>query len=140
MKLTLQNIYGATIVLAGIIRNPRVMSQKAKYRIARLHSKLLPEFNLINARRDELIKSYNTHQTKTVTLPETGAEAVVPTDEWMVPEDKMEEFTTAWIAIGNEEIEVEVQPIDLSCLSMNDETDGAIESSELVTLGGLVSE
>ena len=142
MKLTLQNVYGATLVLANIIQEQRVMPQKAKYRIARLHTKLFPEFKLIDARRDELIKAYNNPQTKVVqkaTADQPEIVVEVP-GEWQVPADKLPEFTAAWIEIGNEEIEIDMQPIPLSCLEMGDGKDGAIEASELITLGEMVSD
>lgn len=140
MKLTLQNVYGATIVLAAIISEQRAMPQRGKYLIARLHAKLLPEFNLIDARRDELIKAYNTPKTKTETNPETGDVTVTPVDGWQVPADKMSEFAAAWKALGDEEIEVDVQPIPLLTLSLPNGSDGAIEANELITLGDLVSD
>lgn len=141
MKLTAQNVYGATIVLASIISSQRPMPQRGKYLIARMHSKLLPEYNILNGRRDELIKAYNTPQTKTVTDEATGATAEVPVEgEWQVPKDKMPEFVAAWELLGNEEIDVDVQPLPLMSLSLPNGSDGAIEASELITLGSLVSD
>lgn len=139
MKLTLQNVYGSTIVLASIISEQRTMPQRGKYLIARLHAKLLPEFKLIDARRDELIKAYNTPQMRTETNAETGEKTQVPVDgEWQVPADKMPEFVAAWTLVGNEEIDIDVSPIPLLSLSLPDGSDGAIEASELATLGDLV--
>jgi hypothetical protein len=140
MKLRVQTVMDATIILTRIINQQRPMPQVGKYRVARLHARLLPEFNVIDARRDEMIKAYDTPQTKKVTLPETGAEAEVPADGWKVPDDKMPEFTEAWKLIGAEEIDVDVQPIALSCLSLGNDTDGSIEAGELLTLGDLISE
>lgn len=141
MKLKVQQVMDAALVLTKIINSQRALPQKGKYRIARLHSRLMPEYTVIDARRDEMIKAYNNPQMKTVTLPETGATVEVPVDgQWQVPADKMPEFTAAWKAIGDEEIDVDVQPIPLSCLSLGDSEEGAIEAHELITLGELVSD
>lgn len=139
MKLTAQNVYGATIVLANIMREQRTMPQRGKYLIARLHAKLLPEWKVLDARRDDMIKAYNNPQTRSEKNPETGEDIQVTVEgEWQVPPDKMPEFTAAWEALGNEEIEVDVQPIPLLSLSLPDGSDGAIEAHELATLGDLV--
>lgn len=139
MKLKVQNVMDATLILTRIINEQRAMPQKGKYRVARMHAKLLPEFKIIDARRDEMIQAYNTPQTKTETLA-SGEVTITPTDGWQVPADKMPEFTAAWKQIGDEEIDVDVQPIPLAQLSLSDSTDGAIEANELITLGDLVSD
>lgn len=140
MKLKVQNVMDAMLILTRIINEQRAMPQKGKYRVARMHAKLLPEFKIIDARRDEMIQAYNTPQTKTEKNPETGEVTITPADGWQVPADKMPEFTAAWKQIGDEEIDVDVQPIPLAQLSLGDSTDGAIEASELITLGDLVSD
>lgn len=140
MKLTVQHVMDATIVLTNIINGQRALPQKGKYRVARMHAKLLPEFKVIDARRDEMIKAYDTQQTKTETNPATGEVTITPGDGWQVPPDKMPEFTAAWKQIGDEEIEVDVQPMPLSQLSLGDDQEGSIEAHELLTLGDLVSD
>lgn len=140
MKLKVQSVMDATLILTRIINEQRAMPQKGKYRVARLHAKLLPEFKVIDARRDEMIKAYGTPQTKTVANLETGDVTITPGDGWQVPADKMPEFTAAWKQIGDEEIDVDVQPIPLAQLSLGDDTDGSIEANELLTLGDLVSD
>lgn len=141
MKLRVQQVMDATIVLTRIINEQREMPQKGKYRIARMHAKLLPEFKVIDARRDEMIKAYGNPQVKTETNPENGEVTITPVEgQWQVPADKMPEFTAAWKVIGDEEIDVDVQPIPLAYLSGNDQENGAIEASELITLGDLVQE
>lgn len=140
MKLKVQSVMDATLILAAIINERRAMPQKGKYRVARLHAKLFPEFQVIDARRDEMIKAYGMPQTRVETNSETGEKTEVQTDGWQVPADKMPEFTAAWKLIGDEEIEVDVQPIPLSYLSLNDETNGEIEANDLIILGDLVTE
>lgn len=145
MKLTAQNVYGATIALAAIMSQQRVMPQRGKYLIARMHAKLLPEFNVINARRDELIKAYNNPQMRlssqvTASNP-LGEERMEPVPgEWQVPPEKLPEFQASWKALGDEEIEVDVQPLPLVSLSLPNGSDGSIEANELATLGELVSD
>lgn len=141
MKLKLQHLMDSTLVLTNIINERRPMPQKGKYLVARLHAKLLPEFKLIDARRDEMIKAYDQPQMKAETDAETGNVTLTPVDgQWQVPADKMPEFTAAWKAAGQEEIDVDVQPIPLSSMSLPNGSDGAIEASELITLGDLVSD
>lgn len=139
MKLKVQHVMDSTLVLTAIINQRRPMPQRGKYLVARMHAKLLPEFKVIDARRDEMIKGYNNPQVSTITNAETGEKTEVPLDgQWQVPADKMPEFTAAWKLIGDEEIDVDVQPIPLLSLSLPDGSDGAIEASELLTLGDLV--
>lgn len=125
MKLKVQHVFDATLLLSKIINEQRPMPQRGKFRLARMHGALLPEFNVINASRDALIMSY---QTPT----ENG--------QWIVPEDKAQHFAAAWQEIAGQEIEVTVQPIALADLDFGSEADGSIESHELITLGELVSE
>lgn len=143
MKLKAQHVMDATLTVAQIIRDNRPMPQKGKYRLARLHAKLLPEFNTLSARRDEMITAYDHHEM--VPPPPTmkdplGQGPCVPTEQFSVPLDKMPEFTAAWSEIGNQEIEVDVEPVPLDCLDLGDNTDGAISGLELATLGDLVTE
>lgn len=125
MKLKVQHVFEATLVVARIINENRPMPQRGKFRLARLHAKLLPEFTTIAARRDEMITAYD-HL----------GETLQPT----VPDDKLSEFAAAWTEIGDEEIEVDVEPVPLGCLDLGDAADGAIQANELVTLGDLVTE
>ncbi len=143
MKLTVQHVFDATLVISQIIREQRRMPQKGKYRLARLHAKLLPEFNTINERRDDMIKAYNTHNQ----ILDPGAIYAIgstpPTvdgEQFVVPPDKLVEFNTAWAEIGAEEIEIDIEPIPISLLSAPNDENGVIEANELITLGGLISD
>lgn len=124
MKLTAQQVFDATLVVAQIIRENRPMPQKGLYRLARLHAKLAPEFKPISERRDAMIEAYE-HR-------EEGA------DTFSVPLDKMPEFNAAWAEIAGDEIEVDVQPVPLDYLDGGGV--GVITAAELVTLGDLVRE
>ena len=88
MKLTVQKAMDATLVISQIIREARPMPQKGKYRLARLHAKLLPEFQTINTRRDEMITAYD-HHPMIKSTDSAGAEIEVLSDEFSVPLDKM---------------------------------------------------
>jgi hypothetical protein len=62
-----------------------------------------------------MIKAYNTPQTKTEDRSPRPARSRPSVEgQWQVPADKMPEFTAAWKAVGDEEIEVDVQPIPLA--------------------------
>ena len=136
MKLTVQKLMDATLVLAQIIRDRRPLPQKGSYRLARMHSKLLPEFTTINSKRDEIITAYNYHP---VSGRNPDGEDVFD-ENFAVPAGNMDEFTAAWKEIGDEEIEVDVQPIPLSQLDLGDSVEGSISAGELITLGDLVTE
>ncbi len=142
MKLKVQQVMDATIVLTRIVNDRRPMPQRGKYLVARMHAKLLPEFKIIDGRRDEMIRAYNNPQTRVVPgsiQAEGESPQMEPIEgQWQVPADKMPEFTEAWKAIGAEEIDVDVQAIPLLSLSLPDGSDGAIEANELITLGDLV--
>src|SRR5258706_12575771 len=101
MILTAQAVMDSTIIITRIINQSRPMPQRGKYLLARLHQKLLPEFTLLTARRDEMIRAYETR------LVVDGLE----TSEFTVPADKMAEFAAAWKEIGSQKTELEVQPI-----------------------------
>ncbi len=138
MKLTLQHVMDATLTLSQVIREQRPMTQKGKYRLARMHAKLLPEFNTINETRDGMIKAYDTHATNKSVDPATGIVIEIETPEWKVPDDKLAEFNEAWKKIAAEEIEVDVEPIPLAYLDLGG--DGSIQANEFIALGDLVKE
>ena len=141
MKLKVQHVMDATLVISQIIRDRRQMPQKGKYRLARMHAKLLPEFTTINDQRDAMIKAYD-FETKVTVKDEAGVESEVSTNppSYSVPLDKMPEFTAAWKEIGDGEIDVDVEPIPLAYLDLGEGVDGCVEASELITLGDLVRE
>lgn len=125
MQLTVQQVYDATVTVSQIIREARSMPQRGKFRLARLHAKLLPEFTTIEAQRDALIKEHGD--------PVDGQ-----VDKWMVTPERMDEFNAAWKPVGDEVIDVDVTPIPLADLDGGG--NGAIEAHELVVLGDLISE
>ena len=137
MKLKAQAVFDATLVLSQIIRENRPMPQKGSYRLARLHAKLLPEFNVITAKRDEMITAYGYHAPIPGHLVDGERQRA---EAFSVPPDKADEFSAAWAEFAKEEIEVEAEPIPLAQIDLGDTHAGAISASELVTLGELVAE
>lgn len=138
MKLKVQDVIDVTLVVSQIIRENRPMPQKGKYRLARLHAKLIPEYNTAIEQRDAMIKAYETHAR---VLADPNVPGVfVETAEWMVPEEKLEDFNTAWKKLAADEIEVDVTPIPLGYLDLGADANGSITANELLTLGDLVTE
>jgi hypothetical protein len=127
MKLTVQQVFVANQILVGIINANRPMPTKGAYRIARLHAKLQVELKPISDKRDEIIKSYGYQG-----VPDGAPEGFQPVD--MVPPDKAAEFELKWREIADEEIEVDVQPIPLSQLSLGDDEESPISAGELFML------
>ena len=124
MKLKVQQVFEATPLLATIINEKRPLPPKGAYWIARLHTKLLPEFTTIAARHDALITAYDYTAPEATTLS--------------VPEEKRAEFFAAWAEIADEEIEVGVDPVKLDLLDAGGVS--SITAGEFVTLGELVCE
>ncbi len=134
MKLKAQLVFDAVPVIWTIISEKRPLPQKGKYRLARMHAKLLSDFNTLAERHDAMIRAYDTQM---VTMTD-GAE---PTTKYTVPEDKLPEFLAAWKEICDEEIEVgDIEPIPLEQLTLVDGANGSIEAMELISLGDLVKE
>lgn len=137
MRLKVQHVMDATLVISQIIRDQRPLPLKGNYRLARMHAKLLPEFTLANEQKDGMIRAYNTP----LMVPVLGEpDVMTPTDQFMVPADKQAEFDGAWKQIGDQEIEIDVEPIPLDQLDLGNGNTAAIQANELITLGDLVVE
>ena len=127
MKLTVAQVRDATLVISQIIREQRPMSQRGKFRLARLHAKLLPEFNTIEAQRDALIKEH-------------GSLLEGETDKWSVNPEHMDAFNEAWAAVAGEEIEVDATPIPIGELDAPGVANGSIEAHEIIVLGDMITD
>lgn len=149
MKIKLQTLMDATIVLKSIIDERRPLPQKGKYRVARMHAKLLPDFTIINQQRDDMIKAYNYPQMMRVPMTEEEIAAVpegevcngfklVDTGEFTVPPSEMAEFTKKMEELLGQEIEVDVEPIPLEQLDLGDNVDGSIDAIEIIAMKELV--
>jgi len=155
MKIKVQHLMDATMVIRQIITEKRPLPQKGNYRLARMFDKLAREFDILNAKRDEMIKAYDYHPM--VPNPayhpaeegmrdrDTGVVQFVPKEipsaEWSVPPEHIAEFTKQWAELGAEEIEVDVEPIPLEQLCFADpDVQATIDASEFIALGSLVKE
>lgn len=123
MKLTVQQVWDATLTISAIIRDRRPMPLRGKFRLARMHAWLLPEFTIISERRDALIKDYHLWNG----------------EAWAVPDNMMEHFAAAWKDIGAMDIEIQVEPISLGDLDLPGQN-GAVEAHEMAALGDLIVE
>lgn len=143
MKLSVQQIFEALPVITVIIQQGRQMPQKGAYRLARLHAKLLPEFQTIAVQRDGKIKAYDfplMMPPKPSAQDPLGQGPMVPRGEYTVPPEKLEEFTAWWTDFGSETVEVDVQPIPLAQLDLGDSVAATVTAAELSILGDLVVE
>lgn len=122
MKLTAGQVYDATLCLSQIIRENRPMSQKGKYRLARLHAKLMTEFTPISEQRDAIIKAYGFKN-------DLGQDAV--------PVEHADDWLAQWKELADQEIEVDVQPIPFEQI---DNEAGSIAAAEFIVLGPLVAD
>jgi len=123
MKLTIAQVFNAVTALHAIITDKRPMPQVGKYRLARVHSLLLPEYLVASAQRDELIRKHG--------VPREGGGHIVP-------DENMAAFNAEWLPIGEAVIEVDVEPVRLADLTIDG--NGGVEASELIMLGPLVTE
>lgn len=145
MRLTGQQIFDATQVLATIINEKRALPIKGIYRVTRMHAKLFVEFSAMNDQRTAKIVSYDYKQPTidgaVVPADTPGLEAmadVVMQDA--VPADKMPEFVAWWKDLASIETDVNIEPIPIDQLSLGDDMPGTISFAEFAALGNLVSE
>lgn len=158
IKLKVQQLMDATIIISQIIRENRPLPQKGKYRLARMHPVLNKEFLIVDAQRNEMINAYNYHapipnpaykvEAETLAVASGNGESnvtplvpkFIPSPEFSVPEDKLQEFLAAWNEIAQQELEVDVQPIPLEQLCLPANVDGSISGHELIVLGDIIAE
>lgn len=134
MKLKIQHIMDATLLISQIIREQRPMPLRGKFQLARLHAKLVPEFNVIDQQRDALITTYNTKQEKV--NAETGETTEL--DNWVVPPEQMSDFAAKWKEIADQELDIDVAPLALADLDLGSGTNGSVEAHELIILGDFI--
>lgn len=134
MKLTIAQVFNAVTALHAIITDKRPMPQVGKYRLARVHSLLLPEYLVASAQRDELIRKHG--------VPREGG-------GFIVPDENLAAFTADWEPIATTVVDIDVEPVPLSRLTLRSgpatgeqdmATNGALEVGEIVLLGPLVTE
>lgn len=155
MKIKASTIFTALQVITEIIDQRRPMPQAGKYRLARMHAKLLPEWKVLNDQRTDLIKAYNTH----VRIPkpievgeviplldgETSDEATkrrmaetIEGPEYEVPAEHLPKFESDWAEIMAQEIDIEINAIPIGMLSPANAPNGSVEAGEIVLMGELI--
>lgn len=138
MELTAQQVFDVTPVLATLIRESRSMPFKGRYWVGRWHKKLLPEFEVISARREELIRLHGTPLQEMKADPETGESRLFDTDrfEVKVGTPGHDAFRAAWKEIADTVIHVDdkLNPIPLDLL------EGDITALELATIGDIIAD
>lgn len=143
MKLKVEHVFEAMVTLTRIIRENRQLPQKGSFYLARMHSKLYGDFQVISAQRDEIIASFGVHQQ----IPDPtwdrkkdplGTAPLIDGPGFMIPEHLQAAFVAKWKPLADEEIEVDVQPIPLSALDFGPTVPGTISALELSILGELV--
>ena len=138
MKLTVQQAWDAHVGVVQIINANRAMSLKARYLLSRMHAKLKPEYDLAVEQQAKMRKDYDTLRMEKMINPD-GSEVELPTDEYIVPKDKQDDFNQKWKSLIAQEIDVDVSPIGLTMLDQGDDPNG-VTASELVLLGCLVTD
>ena len=126
MKLTVSTLFTAYPVLVAIINEKRKMSVKGSYRLARMYSKLEPEFKIVNDQREALIKEFGSEAKDEDGKPTGGYEVKRDSDKWA-------DFESAVNKLLADEIEVSVEPIPLEHLDN-------LVAHEFLALGDLVVE
>lgn len=131
MKVTAGQLYDAFNALGQVMQRPRMLPQTGKYRIARLHDGLEPEYKRIYA---EHLKLVQTHGHEVFEDEEKKL-----SKGWQVPQGTPghELYTKEWEAFRAQELEVAVQPITL--FSLGDDPRG-VEAGEFKMLGPFVTE
>jgi len=123
MKLTLQQVFDVTPVIATIIREKRVLPFKGSYRMMRAHAKLAPELKIVGDKYDEFLKLH----AKAIEGQE-GQFTMTP------------EFVAAWTDFAKDEIEItDLDPIPLEQLDPGDGVVGLF-AADLIALGPLVKD
>jgi hypothetical protein len=127
MKLKISRVFDAMQALNAIIGEKRPIPQMGKFRLARMHAKLLPEFVTANAQREELITRHS--------------QGAMNTDgQVWVPPERLSEFNAEWEPIAETEIDVDIAPVRIVELIVDGAANGGVEAGELILLGDLVTE
>lgn len=131
MKVTTGQLYDAFNALGQIMSRPRLLPQTGKYRIARLHDALEPEYKRIYAEHLKLVQTYG-HEV-------FEDEEKKISKGWQVPmgTPAHETYTAEWDAFRAQEIEVNAQALTL--FSLGDDPRG-VEAGEFKMLGPFVTE
>ena len=135
MKLTVAQVFALVPALTAILGEKRMLPLKGTYRLTRLRTKLAPEYQIIAAKRDEVILAYG-YKGRPLVVGAPFDELQPEVD--MVPPDKEAEFTAFWTAFGAETIEVDVEPIPLGQLELAANAPSPLLAAEIELLGDLI--
>lgn len=126
MQTTKGQVHDAMVALANIIRQPRMIPQIAKFKIAKMHSILEPQCTVIEAARAALIQQYGQEvfadDLKTIS---NGWQVEPGTPAW-------DAYLSGWDAIRAESLTVAVSPLMVQMLG-NDPK--GVEAAECKLLG-----
>lgn len=142
MKMTIEQLMTRMAIVTTLINENRPMPLKGRYRLTRLHAKMLPEYNVVDAQRSEMIRAFDYHEP-TMGKDESGEMVEVGHAEaFSVPPDKMKgEWAKQWAEFASEEIEIEgIQPIPLSQIDLGENVNASISATEIWQLGDLIAE
>jgi hypothetical protein len=139
MKLTVDRVFNLARALNAILNERRMLPLKGTYRLTRLRAKLAPEYEVIAAKRNEVIFSYGYKGRPDGTTDEEAAMMADPPPlQAMVPPDKEDEFRAFWTAFGAETIEVDVEPIPFSQLDLGPNVPAQLSGAEIDLLGDVI--
>lgn len=131
MNVTVGQVYDAVTALNAIMQQPRMIPQTGKYRLARLHDALEPEYKRIYAEHLRLVQEH-------------GHEVFEDTESrvsrgWQVPQGTPahETYMNQWGAFRDQQIVVNASPVTL--FSLGDDPRG-VDTSEFKLLGPFVTE
>lgn len=128
MQVTVGELQDAMTTLTQIINRPRNIPQLAKFRIAKLHSHLVPFYkNNVQNPMNALIQHYG---------EEIFEKDGVTPKGWGVPEQtpKHKEYMEAWAKEREKTVDIgRVSPITWQ--SFGDASVGGIEANEIIFLG-----
>ena len=150
LKIKVRTIFEATPILKLISDQRRPMSQAGKFRVARMHAVLLPEYLAIVKERDAIIEPYGYHPMipkdlsmramAAAGMPVPEGTEMIEAEYFAVPPDKIADWNEKWNEMADEEVEVNINPIPISMLSPAGAENGSIEISEIASLDELVTD
>lgn len=147
MRLKAEHVYEAMLVISQIIRDQRPMPLRGKFLLARMHSQLLSDFNVIAMQHDDTVRvcgvrrkipdpTFNGFKID----PMSQSVPMIDGPDFIILPECRAAWEVLWRPIADELIDVNVQPIPIGALSLGDGVDGTIQANELSILGELITE
>jgi hypothetical protein len=128
IKMKVRDMMLACEALYSMTARNAVMSTKGRYRVTKMYAQLRTEYGAANDQRSAIIAKLRIVKQD---LPDGGFIT-------KVHDDDREKFEEEWKPIGDDECEVDVQPIPLSSISSGADAEGAPTMIEILNLGPLV--